>query len=142
MTLSMAWPLALVVLSNVFYQIFCKFAPSEISPFVSLSITYGLAMIVCLILFFVTTKETSLIKEVSQINWATIGLSVSIVGLEVGYIFAYKAGWPVSTMATVQGAFLAIILVFVGYLFFKESITISKLVGIAACLFGLYFLNK
>ena len=68
-------------------------------------------------------------------------LGVSIVGLEVGFIFAYKAGWPVSTAATVQSAFLAIALMVAGLLFFHEAITWNKVVGIVICLIGLAFIN-
>ena len=59
----------------------------------------------------------------------------------VGFIFAYKAGWPVSTAATVQSAFLAIALMVAGLLFFHEAITWNKVVGIVICLIGLAFIN-
>ena len=37
---SYIWPLGLVVLSNVFYQICAKSVPDRMNPFASLTITY------------------------------------------------------------------------------------------------------
>ena len=42
----------------------------------------------------------------------------------------------------VASAFLAVVLIFVGFLVYKEPITVSKLIGIAICMVGLYFINK
>ena len=47
-----------------------------------------------------------------------------------------------NTAATVQGAAVAIALIIVGYLVFKEPINASKLIGVALCLGGLYFINR
>ena len=74
-------------------------------------------------------------------NWAPYVLGLVIVGLEVGWIYAYKAGWQVSTGFIVQSAILSVILIFVGYLLYQEALTWNKLVGIGICLVGLFFLN-
>ena len=75
-------------------------------------------------------------------NWAPVFLGVSVVGLEVGFIYAYKNGWAVSTASIVQSAFLAVVLLFVGALLYHESISVSKMVGVVLCLVGLFFLNR
>ena len=54
------------------------------------------------ILFFVLGKNGNLIKEYGKLNWAPIVLGIVIVGLEAGYIFAFKAGWEVSTAQVSQ----------------------------------------
>ena len=77
-----------------------------------------------------------------SINWASIVLGLVLVGLEAGFIYAYKAGWQVSTAATVQSAFLAILLLAVGVALYHEAITWNKIVGVAVCLIGLAILNK
>jgi drug/metabolite transporter (DMT)-like permease len=48
----------------------------------------------------------------------------------------------VSTAAVVQSAFLAVALIFVGALLYKEAITMTKVAGVLICLVGLYFINK
>ena len=75
-------------------------------------------------------------------NWATIVLGIVITDLEVGFIFAYKAGWKVSTLATVSNAALAVILIFVGLIGYHEQMNWSKILGVLFCLVGLYFINK
>ena len=136
------WPLALVVLSNVFYQICAKSVPGEINPLASLTVTYAIGAVVSLILYYALNKGASIAAEYKHLNWAPFVLGLVIVGLEVGYIYAYKAGWPVSTAQITQAAVLAIILIFVGYLLYKEAITWTKVIGIAVCLVGLALISK
>ena len=135
------WPLGLVVLSNVFYQICTKSVPGKMDPFASLTITYAVGAAASLILYFVLSKGGNIIQEYRQTNWAPFVLGLVIVGLEVGYIYAYKAGWPVSVAQIVQAALLAVILIFVGYMLYKEAITWNKIVGIIVCLAGLGLIN-
>ena len=75
-------------------------------------------------------------------NAAPILLGISVVGLEVGFIYAYKVGWPVSTASMVQSAFLALALIVVGAALYHETVTVNKVIGIVICLVGLYFINK
>lgn len=139
---SYIWPLALVVLSNVFYQICAKSVPEKMNPLASLTITYIIGAIASVVLYYVTNKDADILREYKQTNWAPFVLGIVIVGLEVGYIYAYKAGWPVSTAQIVQAAILAVILIFVGFMLYKESITWNKIVGILVCLVGLGLINK
>lgn len=139
--LSYIWPLGLVVLSNVVYQICAKSVPGGLNPFASLTVTYLVGAAVSLILYFSLTKSPDLLKEYGKLNWAPFVLGLVIVGLEVGFIYAYKAGWQVSTASLVQGTALAVALIFVGFLAYKEAITWNKLVGIGICLVGLFFIN-
>lgn len=138
---NMIWPIGLVVLSNVVYQICAKSVPSGLNPFAALTVTYLVGAVASAVLFFVLGKQSNPIKELSNLNWAPFVLGFVIVGLEVGFIYAYKAGWTVSTAALVQGVALAIILIFVGFLLYKEALTWNKLVGIGICLVGLFFIN-
>lgn len=135
------WPLGLVVISNVFYQICAKSVPERVNPLASLTVTYLVGAIVSLILYYILNKNANIIEEYKQINWAPFVLGIVVVGLEVGYIYAYKAGWQVSTAQLVQAAVLAVILIFVGYMLYKESITWNKIVGIIVCLVGLGLIN-
>ena len=75
-------------------------------------------------------------------NWASIVLGLVIIGLEAGWIFAYKAGWPVSTGFIVQSAALAGVLLLLGNFLYNEPLTQGKIVGVILCLIGLVFLNR
>lgn len=140
--MSMLWPIALVVLSNVVYQICAKNVPKEMNVMASMTVTYLVGAICSAILFFLTSKNGNLLQEYKKLNFASIFLGVSVVGLEVGFIYAYKNGWSVSTASIVQSSFLSLALIVVGAILYHETITINKLIGIAICLFGLYFINR
>lgn len=131
------WPLGLVILSNVFYQICTKSVPEKINPFASLTVTYAVGAVLSLILYFILGKEGNIVREYAKLNWAPFVLGISIVGLEAGYIYAFKNGWPVSVAQIIQASLLAVILIFVGYALYKEPITWNKIVGIIVCLAGL-----
>lgn len=142
LSFSYIWPIALVVLSNVFYQICTKSVPQKMDPFASLTVTYLMGACLSLVFFKVLNRGGNLLQEYGKLNWAPFVLGLSIVGLEVGFIYAYKAGWPVSTASIVQSAFLSCLLLVLGVLVYKEALTVNRVVGLVICLVGLYFLNK
>ena len=139
--LSYVWPIALVILSNTVYQICAKSVPKGMNPLAALAVTYTIGALVSLILYFVLGKGGNFVEEIKQINWAPFVLGLVIVGLEVGYIYAYKVGWPVSTAQIIQASILAVILIFVGYVLYNEPISWNKIVGIIVCLAGLGLIN-
>ena len=135
------WPIALVVVSNIVYQICAKSAPKSMDPLASLTVTYLVGAVASGILYYALGSNTGIIREYSKLNWAPVVLGIVIVGLEAGYIFAFKAGWQVSTAQVVQAAILAGVLLFVGHLLYHEALTWNKILGIAICLIGLVFIN-
>lgn len=139
--LSFAWPIILVVFSNVVYQICAKSVPDQVSPFASLTVTYLIGAAFSAVMFLITGKGAGFFKEVSKMNWAPYVLGMVIVGLEVGFIYAYKAGWQVSTASIVQSSFLAVALIFMGYFLYHEALTWNKILGVVICLIGLVFIN-
>lgn len=140
--MSMVWPIALVIFSNVLYQICAKGVPEKMDVMASMTVTYLVAAVCSAIMFFVMNKTPDLIQEYSKLNFAPAFLGVSVVGLEIGFIYAYKNGWQVSTLSIVQSAFLAVALLFVGRVLYHEEISVNKLVGAVICLVGLYFINR
>ena len=135
------WPMALVILANVIYQVCAKSVPAKMNPFASLTVTYLVGALLSLVLYFALGKGGNLIEEYRRLNWAPFVLGVIIVGLEAGWIYAYKAGWQVSTGFIVQSAFLAVCLLAVGYMLYREAVTWNKVAGIAVCVAGLVLIN-
>ena len=127
--ISYLWPMALIIAANTLYQICAKSVPKDIDPFASLTVTYLVGAIASGILYFSFTPETNLWREYGKLNWAPVVLGLVIIGLEAGWICAYKAGWPVSVGFLVQSAFLAIALLLVGYFLFREPLSWNKVVG-------------
>ena len=52
-----------------------------------------------------------------------------------------RTGWQVSVAQIVQACALAVILIFVGYLIYKEELTWNKVLGALVCLGGLVLIN-
>ena len=138
---SYIWPIALLVLANTVYQICAKSVPDGMNPFASLTVTYLVGAVTCVVFYFLFHSGENLIKEYGKLNWAPVALGIVIVGPEAGWIFAYKAGWQVSTAFLVQSCFLAVTLLFVGYTLYHEALTWNKLLGAFICLIGLVFIN-
>lgn len=139
--ISYVWPLGLAVLSNVFYQICAKSLPENVDPLASLTVTYAVGAVSSFVLYFLLNRDANILAEYSRLNWAPFLLGVVIVGLEVGFLLAYRAGWPVSTAQIVQSAVLGVILIFVGRALYSEAITWNKIAGVLICLCGLGLIN-
>lgn len=136
-------PILLIITSNVFYNICTKSTPKNVNPFASLCITYAIATgFTFLLLFFNNNLSKETFSEFKHINWTSFLLGILIVGLEYGYIQAYRAGWDVSVCSLVANISLAIMLIFVGILLYKEQISINQIIGILICIIGLVFINK
>ncbi len=138
---SYVWPIALVVASNVVYQICANSVPKGMDTMAALTVTYLVSAGATAILYIVLNRGGSLIKEYGKLNWSPFVFGIVLVGLETGWIYAYKAGWKVSTASIVQSAFLAAALMFVGYWIYREALTWNKILGVAICMVGLVFIN-
>lgn len=140
--MSFYWPIVLIVVSNVFYNICTKSTPDNVNPFASLTITYVVGAIVSAAVYSILNPGSNLFHEYRNVNWSTFVLGVAAVGLEAGSIYMYKAGWNISTGQMVYSSILALCLIIVGYFFYHESISITKVIGILICLVGLFLINK
>ena len=137
----MLLPIVLIVACNCFYHIFSKSTPSGINTFGTLMITYLTATIVTCILFILYVKPDNVVYELGKINWTSVGLGIAIIGLETGYILAYRAGWHVNTAPLIANTCLAVALIGVGALLYHESITLKQIIGIVVCLIGMTLIN-
>lgn len=135
------WPILMVILSNTFYNICMKSMPSDVNPFAALMVTYFVAGIISAVIFVIMAKPSNVMAELTMINWTSVILALAIVGLEVGYVFVYRAGWTVSTASVVANIGLACVLLIVGYFLYKENVSLNQIAGIIVCMFGLVLIN-
>jgi len=138
---SYVWPIALLVFSNTLYQVCAKEVPAEMNTFASLTITYLTGAAASGVMLMATGNGTGFVQEYDGLNWASLAMGLVIVGLEAGWIYTYKAGWPVSTAFIVQSAVLAGLLLIIGYVLYREPLSWNKIAGVVICLAGLYVLN-
>lgn len=136
------FPVLLIIASNIFYNVTAKSTPGKVNPFFSLIVTYLAAAAASLVLFLLTDSGKNVMKQLGMVNWTAYVLAVCIVGLEAGYILLYRAGWNISIGSLVCNIGLAVALILVGALFYREHITRNHLIGILLCLAGLVFINR
>lgn len=134
--------IVLIVTTNIIYNICQKSTPENANPFSALFITYLTAALVTIIMFQFTKADKGLIQSFKDLNWTSITLGIAIVGLEIGYILAYRAGWKISLGSLVANIALALILIPIGIFFYKESFDIHKIWGVILCIVGLILINK
>ncbi len=65
-----------------------------------------------------------------------------MVRVEGGYILMYRGGWEISKGSLIASMCIAIILMIVGALVFKEEITMKKAMGAVLCIMGIFLINK
>jgi len=134
--------IVLIVASNILYNICQKSTPESANPMSSLLVTYLTASFITLITFLFYYTDKSLAQSVKELNWTSIALGVAIVGLEFGYLMAYRAGWNISEGSLVANIILALMLIPVGIFFYQEGFALNKTVGVVLCVIGLLLLNK
>lgn len=131
----------MVILANTFYNICMKSMPADVNPFGALMVTYLVAAIISGLIFIFMVGPGNVGVEITKLNWTSIILALAIVGLEVGYVFVYRAGWTVSTASVVANIGLACVLLFVGYFLYRENVSLQQILGIIVCIVGLILIN-
>ena len=92
-------------------------------------------------MYTVSRGSRCLSQEVPLLNWAPFVLGISLVALEFGYILLYRVGWNISVGSLVCNIILAIILLAIGLLFYRELLSIRQIFGVLLCIAGLFFIN-
>ena len=131
----------LAILSSMLYHVMIKLTPQDAHPALSLIVTYSVAALLCggLLLFF--PLKTSVVDGFKQLNWATYALALAIVGLEMAYILAYRAGWRVSIAAVLVNTTVIVLLIPIGLLAFKEKLSWINVTGVLVAVAGLIMMN-
>jgi multidrug transporter EmrE-like cation transporter len=133
--------ITLAILSSALYHFSQKATPTDVNPAVAIMVTYAVAFGLTLLLSFFIPTQSSFLAEVRQLNWATYLLAFSIVGLEVGFLLVYRAGWNVGIAAVLTNVVASLLLVPVALLVFKQQLSWINIIGIVVCLAGLVMLN-
>lgn len=134
---SFIWPIVIVTVANTFYNLCAKATPATIAPYAALTVTYLTAAICSLGLFFLTSHGRSLTGELQKLNWSSFVLGIAIVGLEFGFICVYRAGWKVSVAPLVASVALVCVLLVVGFLLYRETLSVRQVLGMAVCVIGM-----
>ncbi len=138
-------PILLVVVSSTCYHLSQKGTPSSLSPIVALIVTYVTASVISILSYFIFVPKSDfagLIEAVQTANWASFLLGFAVVGLELGFLLAYRAGWQISSASLLSNTLVALMLIPIGLLFFKETISLTSVMGVVLCMTGLVFISR
>lgn len=138
---NMIYPILMILISNIIYNVCTKAAPEKMNAFAILSATYFVAAIVSFLTFLISAKGKNIFSEYSKINFSGFVLGIVIIGLELGYILAYRNGWKMNTVSVTANIALAVALIIVSAVFYGESITFKQISGIVLCCAGLVMIN-
>jgi len=133
--------ITLAILSSAFYHFVAKSTPSNVNFTVSLLVTYAIAFVVTLFGFIFLPARNSVVAELRQLNWASIGLAIGVVGIEFGFLLMYRSGWNLGIAAVIVTVTASLILVPVAIFVFRDKISWVNILGILVCLAGLVMLN-
>ncbi|HKY54020.1 MAG TPA: EamA family transporter [Anaerolineales bacterium] len=133
--------ITLAILSSAFYHFVAKSTPSNVNFTVSLLVTYAIAFVVTLFGFIFLPVRNGVLTEIRQLNWASVGLAIGVVGIEFGFLLMYRAGWNLGIAAVLVTVAASLILVPVAIFVFKDKISWVNILGILVCLAGLVMLN-
>lgn len=133
--------ITLAIASSALYHFVAKSTPSNVNFTVSLLVTYAAAFIVTSVGFFFFPATKGISAELKQLNWASIGLAIAIVGIEFGFLLTYRSGWNLGIAAVLVNVVASLILVPVPIFYFKDKISLINILGILVCLAGLVMLN-
>lgn len=136
------WPMLLIVVSNIFYNITTKETPEKVNPFFSLVVTYLVGALVAFIIYLATSGTSNISNDFKSLNWTSFILGTCIVGLEAGYIYLYRFGWQISIGSLVANITLAMVLLLVGVFLYRDVIGIKQIIGVVFCVAGLAFINS
>lgn len=129
-------PLLLVVASTTLYQVSQKSVSPQVNPMFSVTVNYVTALIASLLIlpFY---PGASLRLSWKNLNWASVVVGLSIVGIELGFLVVYRAGWRISVASLIANVTTSLLLVAIGLVFFREHLGARGALGIGLCIAGL-----
>lgn len=128
--------------STVLYHLVQKSTPLDVNPMISLFVSYVTAAIMCVLLFPFFSKGIILTEQLHKVNWASYALGAAVLGIEIGFLYAYRAGGNISTTNLLSSSLAVVSLLIIGYFFYHDQITAYKVAGIILCMAGIVLINK
>ncbi len=139
---SFYFPILMTISGGVLYHVGQKAIPQTVHPFAAVIIAYAVGILLCTAGLFFDPSGRSFLASVKDANWAVIAVGVGAVVIEVGFLLAYRAGWNINSASVVCNISVALLLIPIGLLAFREHLSLRQAAGIGCCLIGLYLLSR
>lgn len=133
-------PLLMIVGGGVLYHVSQKATPAAVDPFLALFISFGLASLACLGIFI--ARQGLSAAQLHRVSWTSIALALSLVAIESGYLIGYRAGLRLNITSFVCNNLIALVLLGVGTILYREAFTLRTGSGMVICAAGLLLLLR
>jgi drug/metabolite transporter (DMT)-like permease len=133
-------PLLMIVGGGVLYHVSQKATPAAVDPFLALFISFGLASLACLGLFI--ARQGFSAAQMHRVSWTSIALAISLVAIESGYLIGYRAGLKLNITSFVCNNLIALALLGIGTILYREAFTLRTGSGMVICAAGLLLLLR
>lgn len=134
--------LPLIVAGVVVYHVSQKTIPRDANPLVAIATAYLIAFCISLVTLFANGDLRRGTEILRNQNWLPVlFLGLTTVAIELGFLYAYRTGWKISTTGITTGAFTTSILAIIGLLWFKEELALRHVIGIVLCIGGIICIN-
>jgi uncharacterized membrane protein YdcZ (DUF606 family) len=105
-------------------------------------IAYAIGALCCFAAMLFISRERPLLESsMAAASWAVWVVGISAAIIEVSILLAYRAGWNISVTSVIINISVAVLLLPIGLVVFRERISSVNVVGVVFCLFGLYLLS-
>lgn len=132
--MSAVLPLLIVIASGIVYHLAQK-AAGAASPWPMLVVAYGVALVLTLGL---ALGSRDVVRwQPSRGEWTTgLLLGLAAFGIEAGFFFIYRAGWPLASASVISNVVVTATLALVGIFVFGEHLSAGRAAGLALAAAG------
>src|SRR5262249_15595310 len=113
-------PILLAIGGGVLYHLAQKSISKDASPLSALFVAYLTSIAAVLLCLFLFPAESSFLASLKKTNWAMFAVGIGAAAIEIGFLLAYRTGWNISTAGLIVNAAIAVMLIPVGLVLFKE----------------------
>ena len=132
------FPPILIVLGMIVYQVSQKTTDQNANPFIVVIVAYSIGIVACIGGYFLIPKQdAALLPMVKTVVWSALGIGLGAAAIEIGFMLGYRAGWNVNILPLSVTVCGAVLLVPIGILAFRETLSIEKIIGMLLCIGGL-----
>jgi drug/metabolite transporter (DMT)-like permease len=125
---------------GVIYHVSAKSVPRDAAPSLVLLVAYMTALAISGLAHVSLHMEQGHIRPSRLLHPGILGLGIGAAMIELGYLLAYRAAWPVSVTSVVVNSMVAAVLIPVGLMAFGEHVSVTRIAGMMLCLTGLWLL--
>ena len=135
-------PLLLAISGGLLYHVSQKLIPRGVNPYWAVILAYVAGIALCGIALLLSPSGGSLRESWRAADWSVLGLGAGAVMIEVGFVFAYRAGWQISLASLSANVAIAVLLIPIGIVFYRDQLTRANILGLLLCLAGLILLTR